>query len=53
MLGFCLAGTLTGRLTPRYDIDLANVRLYFHFLAATALITVATLVLVPLAAGAA
>lgn len=51
MLGFCLAGTLTGRLTPRYDIDLANVRLYFHFLAATALITVATLVLVPLAGG--
>ncbi len=51
MLLYCLARSLAGQLTPRHDIDLANVRLYFHFLGATALITVAVLVLVPLASG--
>ncbi len=49
MLGYCLARSVAGRLTPVYDIDIANVALYWHFMAATALITVATIALFPLA----
>ncbi|WP_024352390.1 cytochrome c oxidase subunit I [Aurantimonas coralicida] len=49
MLAYCLARSLAGRLTPVYDIDIANVALYWHFMLGTALITVATVALFPLA----
>ena len=51
MTSYCLARSLAGRLTPRYDIDLANVALYTHFAAATALVTVLTVAFFPLVAG--
>ncbi|MGH6914883.1 MAG: cytochrome ubiquinol oxidase subunit I, partial [Geminicoccales bacterium] len=47
---YCIAGSLAGRLTPAYDIDIRNVALYWHFLAATALITVAVVALFPMVA---
>ena len=50
MLAYCLARSFAGRLTPVYDIDIENVSLYWHFMAATGLITVATIGLSPLAA---
>jgi cytochrome c oxidase subunit I+III len=46
---YCLARSLAGRLTPVYDADLRNSTLYFHFLAATALVTFAVVGLFPLA----
>ncbi|NDV00299.1 cytochrome c oxidase subunit I [Pseudoroseicyclus tamaricis] len=45
---YCLAGSTFGKLTPRYDADLRNVTLYWHFHALAALIAAATLGLVPL-----
>ena len=48
MLGYCLARSFAGRLTPRYDIDLSNVALYWHFMGGTALLTVATLAFFPM-----
>ncbi len=39
MLGFCIAASVAGRLTPRYDADLWNVSLYWHFMAVTAVVT--------------
>ncbi|MCK5931705.1 cytochrome c oxidase subunit I+III [Fulvimarina manganoxydans] len=50
MLLYCLARSLAGRFTSDHDIDIANVTLYWHFMAGTALVTVATLALFPLAA---
>ncbi len=47
---YCVARSLAGRLTPRHDIDLANVSLYWHFLAVTAVITVAVIAGFPLVA---
>lgn len=32
MQSCCLAGSLFGKLTPRYDADLQNVMLFWHFL---------------------
>ncbi|NDV88867.1 cytochrome c oxidase subunit I [Aurantimonas aggregata] len=49
MLFYCLARSLAGRMTPEHDIDIANVALYWHFMAATAAIAVATVALFPLA----
>ncbi|WP_370196732.1 cytochrome c oxidase subunit I [Aurantimonas sp.] len=48
MLAYCLARSLAGRLTPVFDIDIHNVALYWHFMAATALATVVTISLFPL-----
>ena len=48
MLGYCLARSLAGQLTPKHDIDLSNVALYWHFAGLTGLVTVAVLTLVPL-----
>jgi cytochrome c oxidase subunit I+III len=48
MLAYCLARSLAGRMSPVHDIDIANVALYWHFAAGTALVTVATLSLFPL-----
>ncbi|QHQ35795.1 cytochrome c oxidase subunit I [Algicella marina] len=39
MLLYCLAGSLFGKLTPRYDADLWNTTLYWHFLCLTGLVT--------------
>jgi cytochrome c oxidase subunit I+III len=36
---YCIAGSLAGRLTPQYDIDICNVALYWHFLIVTAAVT--------------
>jgi cytochrome c oxidase subunit I+III len=50
MLLYCVAGALAGRLTARHDIDIANVALYWHFVAVTAVLTVAVIAGFPLAA---
>jgi cytochrome c oxidase subunit I+III len=47
---YCLAGSLAGRLTPEHDIDIWNVALFWHFVAATALVTVAVVALFPMVA---
>jgi cytochrome c oxidase subunit I+III len=47
---YCMARSLAGRLTPAFDIDICNVALFWHFLAATAVITVAVVALFPLVA---
>jgi cytochrome c oxidase subunit I+III len=47
---YCVAGSLAGRLTPTHDIDICNVTLFWHFVAATALITVAVVALFPMVA---
>jgi cytochrome c oxidase subunit I+III len=47
---YCIARSLAGRLTPAHDIDIRNVTLFWHFVAATALITVAVVALFPVAA---
>ncbi len=48
MQAYCLARSFAGRLTPRHDIDLLNVVLYWHFLLVTALVTFAVTGLFPL-----
>ena len=48
---YCVARRLAGRMTARYDADLCNVTLYWHFLALTVAITTATLAGFPLLAG--
>ncbi|MBS7544739.1 cytochrome c oxidase subunit I [Ancylobacter oerskovii] len=48
MQGYCLAGSLAGRLTATHDIDLRNVVLYWHFAALTMAATLAVLLLAPL-----
>jgi cytochrome c oxidase subunit I+III len=47
---YCVARSLAGVLTPAHDIDICNVTLFWHFVAATALITVATVALFPMVA---
>ncbi|MEX3314956.1 cytochrome c oxidase subunit I [Sulfitobacter sp. PS-8MA] len=47
MQGYCLAGSLFGKVTPRHDADLRNVTLYWHFMAVKALVTTAVLGLAP------
>ncbi|MGR3627257.1 MAG: cbb3-type cytochrome c oxidase subunit I, partial [Limimaricola sp.] len=44
---YCLAGSIFGKLTPRYDADLWNVTLFWHFLGLMALVTGAMIGLVP------
>ena len=36
---YCLARSLTGRMTAEYDQDICNVTLYWHFMAFTAVAT--------------
>lgn len=45
---YCLAGAMAGRLTDKYDIDICNITLFWHFVAITTLVTVAVLTLFPL-----
>ncbi|RLP27922.1 cytochrome c oxidase subunit I [Mesorhizobium sp. YM1C-6-2] len=44
---YCLARSYAGRLTPRYDMELHNVVLYWHFMLVTALITFSVVGLFP------
>ena len=46
---YCLARRIAGRMTARYDSDIGNVALYWHFTALTAAITVAVIAGFPLA----
>ena len=47
MAFYCVAGIGFGKLTPRWDADLGNVTLYWHFLALSSAITLALLGLFP------
>jgi cytochrome c oxidase subunit I+III len=47
---YCVARRVAGRMTARYDLDIANVTLYWHFTAVTVLITVAVVAGFPLVA---
>ena len=47
---YCLARRLAGRMTAEHDADMTNVRLYWHFLVLTALVTVAVIAGFPLVA---
>ncbi len=40
---YCVARRLAGRMTATHDIDIHNVTLYWHFVAITALVTVAVI----------
>lgn len=48
MQAYCLTRRWAGRITARYDIDIANVALYWHFVAITVVITVAVVAGFPL-----
>jgi cytochrome c oxidase subunit I+III len=50
MLLYCVARRVAGRMTARYDIDIHNVVLYWHFTALTTAITVAVIAGFPLVA---
>jgi cytochrome c oxidase subunit I+III len=47
---YCFARRLAGRMTARYDIDIANVALYWHFCMLTVMVTVAVIAGFPLVA---
>ena len=47
---YCVARRMAGRMTARYDIDIANVALYWHFSTMTVVITVAVIAGFPLVA---
>jgi cytochrome c oxidase subunit I+III len=47
---YCIARRLAGRMTARYDIDITNVTLYWHFTALTVAVTVAVIAGFPLVA---
>ena len=44
---YCLAGSVAGKLTPRYDADLWNVSLFWHFHVLSALVACAVMGLAP------
>ena len=47
---YCVSRRLAGRMTARYDIDITNVALYWHFIAITVVITIAVIAGFPLVA---
>ena len=47
---YCIARRAAGRMTAEHDIDIHNVTLYWHFVAITVLVTVATIAGFPLVA---
>jgi len=47
---YCVARRIAGRMTARYDIDIRNVALYWHFTALTVVITVGVIAGFPLVA---
>jgi cytochrome c oxidase subunit I+III len=48
MLGYCAARRLAGRMTARYDMDLRNTLLYWHFTGVMTLITIGVVAGFPL-----
>lgn len=44
---YCLARSLAGRMTPRHDMEICNVALYWHFMLVTALVTFGVVGLFP------
>jgi cytochrome c oxidase subunit 1/cytochrome c oxidase subunit I+III len=44
---YCLAASLAGKMTPRYDADIRNVTLFWHFAALTAVVTGAVMGIAP------
>ena len=44
---YCLAASVFGKMTPRYDADIWNVSLYWHFQVLAALVTCAVMGLAP------
>ncbi|WP_163850131.1 cytochrome c oxidase subunit I [Pseudooceanicola aestuarii] len=44
---YCLAGSIFGKLTPRYDADLWNISLFWHFHALSVAVAGAVMILVP------
>jgi cytochrome c oxidase subunit I+III len=50
MQAYCVARRWAGRMTARHDADFANVQLYWHFCALTAVLTVAVTAGFPLVA---
>ncbi|MFN7024261.1 MAG: cytochrome c oxidase subunit I [Pseudorhizobium sp.] len=44
---YCLARSFAGRMTARYDQDITNVTLYWHFLTVTAVVTFGVIGLFP------
>ena len=48
MQAYCVARRLFGRMDAQHDIDIVNVTLYWHFVAATTVITVAVIAGFPL-----
>ena len=46
---YCVARSLAGRLTPRYDSDIQNVALYWHFALITGVLAASVIALFPLA----
>ena len=47
MQGYCLAGSVFGKLTPRYDADLWNTALFWHFKLVMGLVGIAVIALLP------
>ncbi|MGH8084236.1 MAG: cytochrome c oxidase subunit I [Lysobacter sp.] len=47
---YCIARRAAGRMSAEHDIDIHNVTLYWHFVAITVLVTVATIAGFPLVA---
>ena len=47
---YCIARRLSGRMSARYDGDITNVALYWHFTALTSVVTVAVIAGFPLVA---
>jgi cytochrome c oxidase subunit I+III len=47
---YCIARRLAGRMSAEHDIDIANVALFWHFVALTVAITVAVIAGFPLIA---
>jgi cytochrome c oxidase subunit I+III len=50
MQAYCMARSLAGKLTTRWDIDIHNVVLFWHFALVTGLVTLAVVTLFPLLA---
>jgi hypothetical protein len=45
---YCIARRVAGRMTAKYDIDIRNVALFWHFVALTTAITVGVIAGFPL-----
>jgi cytochrome c oxidase subunit I+III len=44
---YCIARRWAGRMTARYDIDICNTALYWHFVAITAMAAVTVMAIFP------